>query len=653
MPLLESKASGQIDPTRSFALTGMERHVYSYPSRAIRTQDYLYILNFDPDQWPTGEVDGHNPEYDFATMAWPRDEGAFPFNIDPSPAKQFLRLNRALDDVKQFAQLSFGKHAEEELYDLNKDPEQLNNVSSDQGYTDVKRLLRRQLDAALIRSDDPRLAVAGYRTRVIEGWPVRISDRLLQNQPDKTARAIELLTQQLKTISEVVPSSVLPRIRCVPIWMSPEYEGVRPTAEYHPSEGWLRKVGRPAELAECVELTNIGIFEKENLRMPMMILHELAHAFHHQMLGFDHAKIKAQYERANASGSYEAVERHDGKTERAYGMNNHKEYFAESSEAFFGKNDFYPFDRAQLKKHDPGMFEVLTEVWELGDRRPVARQPSTDQSSKYRVETPPASLGVKSFYRKYVDANGYPIVASAGVNDYALKEAAYIIDMMLAHRPDIRQAMVASGSRMVVMAHSEFTTDIPEYARMRPKDFWDARARGLGGSKMDAVCSCGEENLLAFPGDPYSQESILIHEFAHNIHLRGMVRLDATFDDRLKQTYDHAMARGLWRGKYASSNHAEYFAEGVQSWFNNNRPPDHDHNHVDTRKDLQEYDAGLASICEEVFGATILAYTKPGTRLTGHLAGFDPSRSPRFRWPARLEQAQKKIRQGGSKRSTN
>ena len=237
------------------------------------------------------------------------------------------------------------------------------------------------------------------------------------------------------------------------------------------------------------------------------------------------------------------------------------------------------------------------------------------------------------------------MISSARVDDYALKEAAYLIQMMLAKRPDVKEAMIQSGSRMIVIAHQEFTTDIPEHSGLRPKDFWDARARGLGGSREDPVCSCGEENLLAFEGDPYSSENILIHEFAHNIHYRGLDRIDATFDDRLKNAYDKAMKSGLWKGKYASVNHAEYFAEGVQSWFDNNRQPDHDHNFVDTRVELKAYDPELAALCEEVFGDTELVYTKPGERLRDHLEGYDPSKAPRFVWPEHLLEAQKAIRE--------
>lgn len=165
------------------------------------------------------------------------------------------------------------------------------------------------------------------------------------------------------------------------------------------------------------------------------------------------------------------------------------------------------------------------------------------------------------------------------------------------------------------------------------------RARGLGGSDTDPFCVVAEENVLGYPGDPYAKECILIHEFAHNIHLRGLLNVDPTFDPRLHAAYAAAMKAGLWKGKYASMNHHEYFAEGVQSWFDDNRVNDHDHNHVHTRALLIEYDPGLAAFCREVFGDTVLKYTKPATRLSGHLAGYDPTLAPKFVWPARLQAA--------------
>jgi hypothetical protein len=210
--------------------------------------------------------------------------------------------------------------------------------------------------------------------------------------------------------------------------------------------------------------------------------------------------------------------------------------------------------------------------------------------------------------------------------------------------------MVQSGARLCILAHNEFTTDQPEWRSLAnvpatefpdlgAKDYRDARTRGLGGTETDPFCSCAEENVLGYPGDPYSTECILIHEIAHNIHLRGMANVDPNFDVRVRSAYAAAMKAGLWKGKYASVNRREYFAEGVQSWFDNNRENDHEHNHVNTRAELVAYDPGLAALCREVFGDTDFKYTKPTTRLTGHMVGYDPAQAPTFVWPDRLAKA--------------
>jgi hypothetical protein len=310
-----------------------------------------------------------------------------------------------------------------------------------------------------------------------------------------------------------------------------------------------------------------------------------------------------------------------------------------------------------------GAMSLLSRFVAFAFALSAGRAPANDDAVR-PITAPPAELKAPDFYKKHISAGGYPIVASDKVNDYALREAAYLVDLMLAKRPDVKEAMIASGSRLCIMAYNEYTTDLPEFAHLGAvpmrgfkevsgKEYWDTRARGLGGSEHDPLCSCGEENLLCFAGDPYSTENILIHEFAHNIHLRGVVRVDKTFDGRLKESYRKAMDAGLWKGKYAASNHHEYFAEGVQSWFDNNRENDHDHNHVNTRAELLEYDPGLAAMCREVFGDTELKYTKPVTRLTSHMAGYDPAKAPAFAWPERLKKANDLIRGSARKRDAD
>ena len=286
-----------------------------------------------------------------------------------------------------------------------------------------------------------------------------------------------------------------------------------------------------------------------------------------------------------------------------------------------------------------GLFsEIDAEAVAADAGHEVAAAQSADDEAV--ITRPPAELGLNPIYTKYLSAEGFPIVATAKTDDRALFEAAYVIDQMLANRPDIRKKLIERGARLVIWAHNEFTTDLPEWADMKPKDFWDRRARGLGG----LVCSVGEENLLGLAGDPYEEESILVHEFAHNVHLQGLNHLDPEFDKRLRDLYTKQLKKGLWEGTYASRAHTEYFAEAVQSYFNTNRQPDHDHNHVDTRAELKEYDPEVYQLLVEVFGPVDWVYTKPATRPTGHLAGFVPEKAPRFEWPEHLEKLGDEIR---------
>jgi hypothetical protein len=133
----------------------------------------------------------------------------------------------------------------------------------------------------------------------------------------------------------------------------------------------LSQLGRAAspepksavEKARGVELANPETFWTWTHEQPWMVLHELAHGYHDQVLGHDHKGIRECYERAVASKSYESVLHYDGRKVRHYALNNDKEYFAEATEAFFGTNDFYPFVRSELLAHDPKMHELLKKVW--------------------------------------------------------------------------------------------------------------------------------------------------------------------------------------------------------------------------------------------------------------------------------------------------
>ncbi|MEX0645926.1 MAG: hypothetical protein WD076_11480, partial [Parvularculaceae bacterium] len=190
---------------------------------------------------------------------------------------------------------------------------------------------------------------------------------------------------------------------------------------------------------------------------------------------------------------------------------------------------------------------------------------------------------------------------------------------LLSGRPDIRDQMIAHGARVAIMASSEQTSDIPEHATLAlPKDeppqdaqaFWNARARGLGGTVAAPLTTGAQENLLCEAVDRYKGEDIFLHEFAHAIHHLGITFVDPNFESDLQTTYDAAKAARRWQETadiYAMENPIEYFAEGVQSWFNVNLQGGNIHNQVDTRAELQTYDPGLYALIAKFFPADLSA----------------------------------------------
>lgn len=244
-------------------------------------------------------------------------------------------------------------------------------------------------------------------------------------------------------------------------------------------------------------------------------------------------------------------------------------------------------------------------------------------------------FNLASFYQKALIVETFPILSSEKVPDAALYEAGNVIQTMLKNRPDILRELAKNKVRYSIMAVDERTCDIPEHSDLTPQAYWNRRARGLGSTPQRPSVSCGEENLLANQGDPYSTESICVHEFAHAIHDTAMKTLDPTFDKRLNELYKKAIAKGLWKDKYAATNRHEYWAEAVQSWFGTNRENDHDHNHVNTRAELIEYDKPIADLCAEVFGKNDWVYQRPdhpSRKDEPHLKNLDRSKLRPFKW---------------------
>ncbi|MCU0229089.1 MAG: sulfatase [Bryobacterales bacterium] len=155
LPILRSEKSGTVDPTRTFAIAGRERHSHSrfdnlgYPARALRTPTHLYIRNFAPDRWPAGDPDGYH-------------------DIDDCPTKSYMLENRDDPAVKQVFDLTFGKIPAEQLFDIVADPYCLKNLAEDPAHSEQKTRLAAELETTLRAQQDPRVLGSGD---VFESYP--------------------------------------------------------------------------------------------------------------------------------------------------------------------------------------------------------------------------------------------------------------------------------------------------------------------------------------------------------------------------------------------------------------------------------------------------------------------------------------------------
>ena len=218
--------------------------------------------------------------------------------------------------------------------------------------------------AAAFAADQPAIP-RSHTTQQIEGWSVRVDDRLLCGEGAALGeRALKLLAARLVAISIVVPESALAKLRAVTIQLDLNHGDLR-IMQYHPNHGWLKAHGYSEALAKCVHIPDAEQFLSpfENHRMPWVVLHELSHAYHDQVLGFDEPRIRAAWEKFRDSGKYKSVLTSPGAMREHYALNDPKEFFAEMTESYFGSNDFYPFVSGELREAEPELFLLLSEIW--------------------------------------------------------------------------------------------------------------------------------------------------------------------------------------------------------------------------------------------------------------------------------------------------
>jgi len=199
----------------------------------------------------------------------------------------------------------------------------------------------------------------------MEGWTVHVDPSLLEGEhAAEGAKALRMLGDHLNRIALLMEKDRLEKLRGCEIWIE-QHHPTLGNMQYHPGVGWLKKHGHDPRLVKKVHIPRAAslLSRDQLLKHPAVVLHELAHAYHDQILGFDHQEIQAAWDLAMAAKKYDKVLLFNGRFVKHYATTNAKEYFAESTEAYFYRNDFYPFVRAELKEHDPVMHDLMETIW--------------------------------------------------------------------------------------------------------------------------------------------------------------------------------------------------------------------------------------------------------------------------------------------------
>jgi len=228
--------------------------------------------------------------------------------------------------------------------------------------------------AAEAKPEPPDAPKPASRTvRKIEGWTVRIDDRLLQPPNKKLgARILKSLEGRLTDITAVVRPHILAKLQSFTIVLDMTHGKLVPM-QYHSEVDWLKENGYDADLVNCVHIPVAAeLLDPRQINVqPWCVLHELVHAYHDQVLGFDEARIRDAYKAYKESGHGDAALLITGERVRHYGLTDQMEFFAEMSEAYFGTNDFFPFNRGELMTAEPAIYQLLATLWgpvQTGDK---------------------------------------------------------------------------------------------------------------------------------------------------------------------------------------------------------------------------------------------------------------------------------------------
>jgi hypothetical protein len=201
-----------------------------------------------------------------------------------------------------------------------------------------------------------------YMVENVSGWDVIVEDTIWLERPKLTREILETVYQSLSQIALTLPENAVEHLRLIPIYITDTKSSGR-AAHVHRSEGWLRAHGEDEEKVDAVDVCDPDLLRPYLNDQPWMILHELTHAFEQRFsTAEERDQLRQLHQQVKDAGKYGQVPYLHG-MRQSYAATDPHEYLAESSEAYWGRNDFFPFDREDLKKYDSNMYEFVEEFW--------------------------------------------------------------------------------------------------------------------------------------------------------------------------------------------------------------------------------------------------------------------------------------------------
>jgi hypothetical protein len=209
-----------------------------------------------------------------------------------------------------------------------------------------------------------------YLDITVLGWNVKVNTKLISGDTSVLKKCLGLFGKELSDISQALPGAAVERLKKeVTFWIEIDAINHTATGEYNPSREWLSSHGENPDKAGGIEIAASAYIDQKGRYSDWVILHELAHAYHHKVIGYDDdEEITRTFKVIKGAGLYNNVRFEIRKIQQGYAGTSPHEYFAEITTKYFGHSYYFPNDRSDLKHYDILGYKLVEKMWKVSEK---------------------------------------------------------------------------------------------------------------------------------------------------------------------------------------------------------------------------------------------------------------------------------------------